>query len=169
MKFGENTSECLYRWDYLASAMLLSLMALISFVNIISRYLFNFSLSFTEEVTINMFVWLTVIGSGIAFERCGHLGMVSLFAIFPRKMKTGVILLNALLGAILFVILDIILVQTVYREITRFHAKSPALGIPVWIYYAGICLLSPAVFCGIYRGCRKQLSELYKKEPVSNK
>jgi hypothetical protein len=32
---------------------------------------------------INMFVWMTVIGTGIAFERGAQMGMVTLFNVFP--------------------------------------------------------------------------------------
>ena len=71
------------------AATLLAVMALIAFVNILGRYLFHYSLAFTEELTINLFVWLTVVGSGIAFERGSQLGMVSLFRVFPRRVQRG--------------------------------------------------------------------------------
>ncbi|MCJ7541671.1 MAG: TRAP transporter small permease subunit, partial [Desulfobacterales bacterium] len=61
--------------DYI-TALLLFIMAAIAFINVLSRYFFHFSFAATEEITINLFVWMTVLGSGIAFERGGHLGMV---------------------------------------------------------------------------------------------
>jgi len=50
------------RIDHLVVAILLFAMAAIAFANVISRYVFNFSFSATEEITINLFVWLTVVG-----------------------------------------------------------------------------------------------------------
>ena len=47
-----------YRVDYLVAALLLAVMALVAFINVVGRYLFNSSLSFTEEITIQLFVWL---------------------------------------------------------------------------------------------------------------
>jgi TRAP-type C4-dicarboxylate transport system permease small subunit len=50
-------------------------MALIAFVNVLSRYFFNFSIGATEEITINLFVWMTVVGTGYRLRtRCaiGH-------------------------------------------------------------------------------------------------
>jgi hypothetical protein len=32
------------------------------------------------------------------------------------------------------------MIQAIYDEMTLFHATSAALGIPVWIYYAGVPL-----------------------------
>lgn len=148
-----------FRWDHWLCAILLGGMAVISFVNILGRYLFHYSLSFTEEVTINLFVWLTVVGTGIAFERCSHLGMVTAFNRFPVKLRKAAIIINSLLSAVLFLVVNVILVQTIYREITLFKATSPALGIPKWIYYAGVTLLSPCVFIGVHRGVKKAMSE----------
>ena len=91
----ENNKEI--RIDYLIAAVLLFLMAAIAFANVVSRYVFHFSFASTEEITINMFVWMTVVGGGIAFERGGQLGMVTFFNMFPRALKKGSILLSAFL------------------------------------------------------------------------
>jgi TRAP-type C4-dicarboxylate transport system permease small subunit len=148
------------RIDHLIAAALLFAMAFIAFANVISRYLFHFSFSATEEITINLFVWLTVVGSGIAFERGGQLGMVTLFNIFPKRFQKAVIIFSALLSAALFIIVDIFMIQAIYDEITLFEATSPALGIPVWIYYVGVPVLSVFVFNGIYKNADAQLQNL---------
>ena len=145
------------RWEHWVAAALLAVMALIAFVNILGRFIFHYSLAYTEEFTINLFVWLTVVGSGIAFERGNHLGMVSLFNRFPGAMKKTVVVLNAVLATALFLAVDLLLVRIIYYEITLFQAKSPALGLPVWIYYAGVPVVSVAVFQGIWRGTRNAL------------
>ena len=139
------------RIDHLLVAVLLFTMALIAFVNVLSRYLFHFSFAATEEITINLFVWMTVIGSGIAFERGAQLGMVTLYKRFPIKVKKGVIILSAGLSALLFILVDIFMVQAIYNEVTMFQATSGALGIPVWIYYIGVPIFSVFVFKGIYQ------------------
>lgn len=147
------------RTDYLIAAVLLFLMAAIAFANVVSRYIFHFSFASTEEITINMFVWMTVVGSGIAFERGGQLGMVTFFNLFPSAFKKGVIFLSAFLSAALFLMVDIFMIQAIHDELTIFHARSASLDVPVWIYYAGVPLLSVYVFRGIYRDASKRLSE----------
>lgn len=148
------------RIDHLVAAVLLFAMAFIAFANVVSRYLFHFSFSATEEITINLFVWLTVVGSGIAFERGGQLGMVTLFKVFPKRLQKAVVVFSALLSAALFIIVDIFMIQAIYDEITLFEATSPALGIPVWIYYVGVPVLSIFVFKGIYKNAVAQLTDL---------
>ena len=63
------------RLDYLVAAVLLFSMAGVAFLNVVSRYFFHFSIASTEEITINMFVWMTVVGCGIAFERGDSWGL----------------------------------------------------------------------------------------------
>lgn len=148
------------RIDYLIAATLLFSMAAIAFINVISRYLFHFSFAATEEITINLFVWLTVVGSGIAFERGGQLGMVTLYNIFPNPLKKTAVLFSAFMSAALFVIVDIFTIQAIYDEITLFQATSASLGIPVWIYYIGVPVFSIFVFQGIYRNTSNQLTHI---------
>lgn len=149
-----------FRIDHWIVAILLFTMAAIAFANILSRYLFHFSFAATEEITINLFVWVTVIGSGLAFERGGQLGMVTLYKLFPPKFKQLVILFSAGLSAILFLLVDIYMIQAIYEELTLFNATSAALGIPVWIYYVGVPVFSIFVFAGIYRDSSLKLKEL---------
>jgi TRAP-type C4-dicarboxylate transport system permease small subunit len=152
-----------YRLDYWIAAALLFVMAAIAFINVLSRYLFHFSFAATEEITINLFVWMTVVGSGIAFERGGQLGMVTLFNKFPATLKKGVIVFSSLLSSLLFIVVNFYMIQAIHDEIVIFHATSGALGIPVWIYYTGVPLLSVFVFRGIYRDARTKLSALERK------
>jgi TRAP-type C4-dicarboxylate transport system permease small subunit len=148
------------RLDHWLAAILLFSMASIAFINVLSRYLFHFSFAATEEVTINLFVWLTVIGSGIAFERGGQLGMVTLYNVLPLRYKKTVILGSSVLSSLLFILVDYYMIQAIYEELTLFHATSAALGIPVWIYYVGVPLFSVYVFAGIYRYARSKLQSL---------
>jgi len=149
-----------FRLDEWIAAILLFAMAAIAFVNVLSRYFFHFSFAATEEITINFFVWLTLVGTGIAFERGSQLGMVTAFKRFPRTMKKAMVWASALLGTALFILVDVIMIQTIYSEITLFQSTSPALGIPVVTYYIGVPLLSVFVFIGIYRGAVSQLNSI---------
>jgi TRAP-type C4-dicarboxylate transport system permease small subunit len=148
---------------YWIAALLLFSMATIAFINVVSRYIFHFSFAATEEITINMFVWLTVVGSGISFERGAHLGMVTLFNFFPKRMKKAVIVLTAVLMAALFAVVNVFMIRTIYDDLVLFHATSGALGIPIWVYYAGVPVLSMFVFRGIYRDAAAKLTTLDKE------
>ncbi len=147
------------RIDHVIVALLLFTMACIAFINVLSRYLFHFSFASTEEITINLFVFMTVVGTGLAFEKGGQLGMVTFFNLFPTKAKRSIILFSSFLAALLFIVVDFYMIKAIYYELTLFNATSAALGIPVWMYYAGVPALSVFVFTGIYRDTMKKLAE----------
>lgn len=151
------------RLDHWIAAALLMAMALIAFINVLSRYFIHFSIGATEEITINLFVWMTVVGTGIAFERGAHLGMVTFFNLFPLGIRKGLVLFSAALAAALYVAVCLYMIQAIYDEITMFQATSAALGIPVWIYYAGVPVLSIFVFRGIYRGAKMRLVQMERE------
>ena len=146
--------------DEIIMGILLLIMATIAFINVLGRYVFHYSLAFTEEIGVNFFVWITVLGIGVAFERNSHLGMVSLFKKLPKPLKKLVVWLNFILSATLIGTVDWFTLLTIYKEITMFHSSSSALGIQMWIYYAGIPIFSIFVFIRMWRGHVKALAKL---------
>jgi len=146
--------------DEIIMGLLLLTMATIAFINVLGRYLFHYSLAFTEEIGVNFFVWITVIGIGIAFERGSHLGMVSIYKMFPKSIKKIVLWLNLALSAFLFGVVDWFTIKTIYDEITMFHSTSPALGIQMWIYYIGVPIFSIFVFIRMWKGHVTALNKL---------
>ncbi|BCS89890.1 TRAP transporter small permease [Pseudodesulfovibrio sediminis] len=147
-----------FRLDHWLVAICMATMVGIAFINILSRYIFHFSLAATEEITINLFVWMTVIGIAIAFERGGHMGMVTFFNMFPKALKKVSIVIYSLLAAALFLVLDYFMIQAIYDEITLFQARSASLDIPVWIYYLGLPVFSVFIFRGIYKDAMTKLT-----------
>jgi len=153
------------RIDYWIAAILLMTMAAIAFINVLSRYFLNFSIGATEEITINLFVWMTVVGTGIAFERGAQLGMETFFKLFPVKVQKVLVIFGACLSTVLFALVCGYMIQAIYDEFVLFHASSAALGLPVWIYYAGVPVFSIFVFRGIFRGAKSRLSRYSEKNP----
>ncbi len=152
------------RLDHLLLAGMLAVMVAVAFLKI-GRYLFHYSLAFTEEITINLFVGVVVVGSGIAFERGWQLGVGTLAQRLPPGVQQALRGVNALLGAALFALVDVLLVRECYFEWTVFHARSAGLGVPVWIYYAGVVLLSGFVFRGLWRGARSGATQPENNAP----
>lgn len=148
-----------FRPAHLLAAAILLVMAGIAFINALSRYFLHLSFAATEEITVNLFVWLTVIGSGLAFERGGQLGMVTLYQRFPRRLQRGVIVFGAVLSAGLFVLVDLYTLQAIRDDLTVFHARSPGLDLPLWLYYLGVPLFSVSVFLGVYRDAVRRLRQ----------
>ena len=63
----------------------LGIMLILNFANVVSRYLLSSTLSFTEEITTNLFVWSCFIGASAAAKRGAHLGFDLVVMNLPKK------------------------------------------------------------------------------------
>ena len=118
--------------DYLGS-LLLAVMSAIAFINVVVRYCTSFSFAWTEELTINFFVWITMLGTARAFREGGHLGMTALYDALPRRVRRVCYWGSVLLAVCFFGALFWTGFTEVMDEIDL-EATSEALGIPVWWY-----------------------------------
>lgn len=131
-----------FQLDEVVGAVLLGIMSLITFVNVINRYFFSKSLAFSEEITVNLFVWITLIGIAIAFRRGSNLQMTNLYDKFSPGLKRLSNLVSGLIGLAIFGFLIANSCKEIYKNMTFYHTTSEALGIPTWIYSLGTPVFS---------------------------
>jgi TRAP-type C4-dicarboxylate transport system permease small subunit len=149
-----------YHLDELLAAGLLAVMSIIAFINVVNRYVFKQSLAFTEEVTVNLFVWITLLGIAIAFRRGTNLKMTNLYDSFPVGLKKASNTIAAIIGLILFAFLTYNSVMEIWKNMTFYHQTSESLGIPTWIYSLGTPVFSIFVLKEIISSTIKSNKEL---------
>jgi len=66
-------------------ALLLGVMTVVTFVNVVLRYVFNTSLIWGLEVTLILFAWLVLLGISYGFKVTAHLGVDALINTLPNK------------------------------------------------------------------------------------
>lgn len=76
-------------------AVILGLMTLITFVNVVLRYLFNSSLIWGLEVTLILFAWLVLLGVSYGVKVTAHLGVDALTNVMPSGARRVVALIAA--------------------------------------------------------------------------
>ena len=150
--------------EELISAILLFIMASIAFINVLSRKIFHLSFAFTEEVTVHFFVWVTVLGIAIAFEKGAHLGVMAIYDKLPKTLKKIAAFISASLSTLLFLIVNYYAFREIYMDITIFHMESEALRIPEWMYIIGIPIFSVFIFKNIYKGLKIELKKIEGEE-----
>lgn len=131
-----------FKLDEIIGAFLLAVMSLITFVNVINRYFFSKSLAFSEEITVSLFVWITLLGIAIAFRRGNNLQMTNLYDKFSPQMKRISTLVSGIIGLAVFSFLIFNSCKEIYKNMTFYHTTSEALGIPTWIYSLGTPVFS---------------------------
>ena len=110
-------------------------MSVLIAVQVVSRYFFNHSIFWSEEVGRICLVWITFLGGSAVYKRHGHLGIDFLVKHLPGRMKYFLKLL--VLGLSLaffsiFVIYGISFAQ--FASIQR----TTALGLPLAVPYSVI-------------------------------
>lgn len=76
-------------------AALLGLMTLVTFVNVVLRYVFNSSLIWGLEVTLILFAWLVLLGISYGFKVTAHLGVDAVVNMFSPPGRRVLALISA--------------------------------------------------------------------------
>lgn len=135
-------------------AALLGVMALITFANVITRYLLKFSLAFTEELVVSLFVWVTLLGTAVAFRRGLHLGFSFLTERFALRLQRLLVWCSAALAAALFLFLIYFSIRQVGEEIAL-EITSSGIGVPQWWYTIGVPLWSVLIIARVFQGAQQ--------------
>ncbi len=121
--------------------VLLAAMVVVTFVNVVMRYLGESSFLWGEEVGRHLMIWLAFVGSGLALRNGAHIGIDSLEDSLPQRAAR---VLRAAIALILLVLFVALIVEGIdYAWRTRFQT-SAALQISMAWVYAGMpigCLL----------------------------
>jgi TRAP-type transport system small permease protein len=103
----------------------------LSFVQVVLRYGFGQPLTWSEEVSRYLFVWVVFLGGGVAARYRGHIVLDFLVSALPSRIR---LLLGALMGLlsvamllVLFAWQGWVLTQVSWRQ------ESPATGVPVGV------------------------------------
>ena len=127
-----------------ALVLTFAVMTVVAFANVITRYVIQYSLAFTEELVVSLFVWLTLLGTAVAFREGSHLAFTYLVDRAPRPVRRLSLAVTAVLTLALFALLLYFGVGQINNE-RLMGTTSEALAIPQWWYTAGIPLFSALI------------------------
>lgn len=128
-----------------AAGIAIGILGIITFVNVVVRYLTNFSFAFTEEFSVFLMVLVALFGGSSVMAKGGHLKIMFVVdRLSPQRRRVVGFIANAL-TAMTFLLLSIFGARMAWDEY-RFEVTSPGLGVPTWIYTIWLPLLSLAIF-----------------------
>lgn len=130
----------LLKWldNYLEESVMMGIlvaMTLIMGLQVVSRYGLNLSLSWSEEVTRYLFIWMAFISVSYCTKKCVSIKVEQLVAMLSVKWKAGVKMVNHLIELIFF----FYLIPFAYNYLMTTVASgqtSPACGIPMYYVQA---------------------------------
>lgn len=85
----------IHSFEETAIALMLGLMVVITFVNVVLRYVFNSMVIWGMEVVLILFAWLVLFGIAYGFKITAHLGVDALTAMAPPRGRRAMGLISA--------------------------------------------------------------------------
>ncbi|HSB79785.1 MAG TPA: TRAP transporter small permease [Candidatus Methylomirabilis sp.] len=149
--------------------VMMAVMATLVFVNVICRYVFNFSIIWVEEVSQYLMIWIAYLGAGLALREGRHVAIELLQDRLPialgRKLRVAV-------GGLVLAFLGVVTVLGFQFTVFVWSQETPVLNIPLGIPSLAIPIgsLLFALHLGfMFRGyVRKQYAPGYVLEDLSD-
>jgi TRAP-type C4-dicarboxylate transport system permease small subunit len=115
--------------------LIMAALVLMVFSGVLARYVFNYSLAWSDELAGLLFVWLTLLGSVAALRRRTHM----VIGFFPRlfglrgQRMVGMYAMTAMLFFLAFMV-----VEGVTLTRATLDDKSAVLRLPIGFYYLSL-------------------------------
>ena len=125
----------------------LALMVVLVFGNVVLRYVFSLGITFSEEFSRWLFVWLTFFGAIVAMREHTHLGVDSVVARLPVWGKKACYVLSHLL---MILCCAMLLKGGWVQTVINMETEAAATGLPVSLFYGVILIFGAsalAILC----------------------
>jgi TRAP-type C4-dicarboxylate transport system permease small subunit len=126
------------------AALCMGVLALITFANVVLRYLTNESIAWTEEISIALMVMMTLAAAAAAVARERHIRIDYFLERGPERRRRLLALIGTGSVIVFFVAMTVLSARVVWDEY-RFQETSPGIGVPTWWYTVWLPIMSVAI------------------------
>ncbi|MFA5520848.1 MAG: TRAP transporter small permease [Castellaniella sp.] len=126
------------------SVVAMAALAIITFANVLVRYLSNQSFAWTEEISVFLLIVLTMTAGASAFVRRLHIRIEFIADRGTVQRRQALARLGTTVSLMFFALLTVLSARMVYDDFT-WGDTSPAIGIPTWWYTIWMPVLSLAI------------------------
>jgi TRAP-type C4-dicarboxylate transport system permease small subunit len=134
-------------------------------LQVIMRYVFNNSLSWSEELTRFIFVWQVWMGTSVACKNNNHIRVEILLSLLKGRAKTAYLLL----GDIIVLVFTAFLIYDGFIVVNRFAARqmlSPAMQVPLFVVYLSLPVSSIFVCARLFPRVVMEMRSLFGGQPA---
>ena len=154
--------------DYLEETILIILLVIMTGVmgiQIVSRYVFQNSLTWSEELVRYMFVWSAFLGIPFCIKHGLSIKVDQFRNLFPIPLQKALMYIDKIIIFFLFLVMFIyscLVVKASYLS----GQTSPAMQIPMWMVQISVCISS---LLSMIRSIQNLLNLLTGKTKVEQK
>ena len=106
-------------------------------------------MAFTEELTVYLFVWGTLLGASLAFRQGANMMVAVLYNRFPKAGRKVLYLISAALSLFFFVILGYYGYIQV-RDEMELGVMTESMHLPLWCFSASIPIGAALILIRIF-------------------
>ncbi|MEG0003839.1 MAG: TRAP transporter small permease [Comamonas sp.] len=135
------------------TVIIMAALALITFANVLVRYLTNSSFAWTEEISVFLMILLAMVAGSAAVARDQHIRIEYFSHGGTVQRRRRLARLGAVLVALLFTLIAVLSLRVVWDDF-RFDETSPGIGVPQWWYSMWLPVFSALIVLralGLYR------------------
>ena len=153
-------SKWRYFWEHFeeaCGAFTMGVMAFLSFMNVITRYVLNYSTAWTEELVTYIFVWATLLGTSLAYRHGSNLMVAFLYSRTHGALKKALYLSSAAASIFFFGVLGYYGAVQVYEEFS-YKTQMESVMFPMGVFSAAIPICSALIIVRILQKTRTDLA-----------
>lgn len=125
------------RFEEILGSIMLGVMVTIAFLNVLTRYFLHYSMAFTEEITLYLFVWITLLGTSIAFRDGANMAVTVIYSKFGKNGRKRLYLLATVCSLIFLIALGYWGIVEVLEEV-EMNALTEAIEMPVYWFTSAV-------------------------------
>lgn len=127
------------KFEEIFLVILLVVMVILIFVQVVMRYVFNSSLSWSEELARILFIWVSWIGISLGQKKGEHITITMVTDKLKGNVRKVILLLA---DACTLAILAVLCIKgmEVVNQTMGLGAAMPATGCPKWLVYSAVPL-----------------------------
>jgi TRAP-type transport system small permease protein len=134
MSIAETLSRVSARWVEIITIAMVLVMTILVIVQVLLRYLFSSSLSWSEEIARYLMIWVSFLAAGLALQKNLHIGVEALITRLGPRQRRRVSLVSK---AAIFAFLVVLTVGGFQLAWFVRNQSSPALFLSMsWAYGA---------------------------------
>lgn len=123
--------------EELTASSLLIITSLLVFVQVLLRYMFNYSIAWSEEAARYMIAWFIFLGSSMAVKDNAHVNMDALSNLIKGKVNQAISIVIDLIN-IAFCIVIIMAGLKMVQSAMDLGTTATSISLPLYIPYASV-------------------------------
>ena len=133
MKAYKKLMNVIAKFEAFVMSLILSVVTLITFANVVVRYCTDGQFAWSEELTINLFVLLIMMGCGLCAREGSLISLSLIYDFVPLKAKKIMVAIITAVNSSFWLLLLWTGVKKVLTQVAN-GKRTPSLMLPEWIF-----------------------------------